>query len=124
MNAPLLPALSDAAQRLPLNPAMPEEPVLPLTVAAYHALLAAGILQSGDPVELLEGFLVPKMTKGPRHAAAKRRFLRLINPLVPSSYFVDTQEAMTVADSEPEPDIYIVRGPEAKFDKRHPGPGE
>jgi Putative restriction endonuclease len=67
---------------------------------------------------------VPKMTKGPRHAAAKRRFLRLINPFIPSSCFLDSQEAMTAANSEPEPDVYIVRGPESKFVARHPGPGE
>jgi Uma2 family endonuclease len=124
MNAPLLPVLRDPIQRLTLDPAVPEEPVLRLTVEAYHALLASGILHSGDPVELLEGFLVPKMTKGPRHAAVKRRFLRLINPFIPSSYFVDAQEAMTVADSEPEPDVYVVRGADADFSERHPGPGE
>jgi Uma2 family endonuclease len=124
MNDPSLPILDEANQRLPLVPAMPEEPVLPLTVEGYHALLKAGIFQSGDPVELLEGFLVPKMTKGPRHAAAKRRFLRQINPLIPKTCFLDSQEAMTAFDSEPEPDIYVVRGQEKTFDQRHPGPGE
>jgi Uma2 family endonuclease len=123
MNAPYLP-LREASDGLGLEPAMPEEPVLPLSVEAYHALLKAGILQDGDPIELLEGFLVRKMTKGPRHAAAKRRFLRLLGPLVPPSHFVDSQEAMTAPSSEPEPDVYVVRGPESDFTERHPGPGE
>jgi hypothetical protein len=124
MNAPSIPVLEEASQRLPLTPVMPEEPVLPLTVEGYHALLQAGVLKDGDPIELLEGFLVPKITKGPRHAAAKRRFLRQIQPLIPPTCFVDSQEAMTTTDSEPEPDIYVVHGPEKDFNNRHPGPGE
>ena len=124
MNAPSFPVAQEADYHFPLVPAMPEEPVLPLTVEAYHALLQAGIIQDGDPIELLEGFLVPKMTKGPKHAAVKRRFLRLINPFIPPSCFVDAQEALVAADSEPEPDVYVVHGPEAKYERRHPGPGE
>jgi Uma2 family endonuclease len=124
MHAPRLQVLDEKGQRLPLVPVMPEEPVLPLSIEAYHTLLKAGVLEDGDPVELLEGFLVPKMTKGAHHAAIKRRFLRLINPFVPASCFVDTQEAITATDSEPEPDVYIVRGPEEKYEQRNPGPGE
>jgi len=124
MNAPSISILEEASRRLHKAAVLPEEPVLPLSVEAYHALREAGILHSGDPVELLEGFLVPKMTKGPRHAAAKRRFLRQLTPLISAPYFIDSQEAMTSADSEPEPDIYVVQGPEQKFDSRHPGPGE
>jgi Uma2 family endonuclease len=84
----------------------------------------SGTLSNSDPVEFLEGWLLPKLTKGPRHAQTKRQFLRLINPFVPASCFVDTQEAMTVSNSEPEPDIYVIRGPEEKYSDRHPGPGE
>lgn len=123
MNVPTLSALPAAEESL-LPLAMPEEPVLPLSVEGYHALLKAGVIQDGDPVELLEGFLVPKSTKGPRHAATKRRLLRLLAPLIPASCFLDSQEAMTSSDSEPEPDLYVIRGKEANFETRHPGPGE
>jgi Uma2 family endonuclease len=122
MNAPLFPT-TIAAPSLP--PAvMPEEPVVPLTLEAYHSLVQSGKLSSGDPIEFLEGWLVPKMTKGPRHAAVKRQLLRMLAALVQAPYFVDAQEAMSVTDSEPEPDIYVVRGPEERFRQRHPGPGE
>ena len=43
--------------------AVPPEPVLPLTVGQYHAMIRAGELESGDPIELLEGWLVTKMSK-------------------------------------------------------------
>jgi Uma2 family endonuclease len=122
MNAPLFPTTIAAS---PLPPAvMPEEPVVPLTLEAYHSLVQSGKLSSGDPIEFLEGWLVPKLTKGPRHAAVKRQLLRMLAALVQPPYFLDAQEAMSAVDSEPEPDIYIVRGPEQRFRERHPGPGD
>src|SRR5437588_716582 len=107
MNAPSLPILQEANQRLPLEPAMPEEPVLPLTVEAYHALLKAGILESGDPIELLEGFMVPKMGRGSRHELVRRRLVRRFLAIVPPDFFVDSQGAATLLTSEPEPDVFV-----------------
>jgi hypothetical protein len=46
---------------------VPPEPVLRLTVEQYHGMIRAGILVDGDPIELLEGWLVQKMTKYPPH---------------------------------------------------------
>ncbi|MCM3905326.1 MAG: hypothetical protein ND866_26820, partial [Pyrinomonadaceae bacterium] len=37
------------------------------SVEHYHAMIHAGILTEDDPVELLEGWLVTKMSKNPRH---------------------------------------------------------
>lgn len=74
MNAPSLPPLEPQTQ---LTTALPDEPVVPLSVEGYHVLLQAGILQDGDPIELLEGFMVLKMPRGPRHEFARRRLLRL-----------------------------------------------
>jgi len=123
MNAPSFPALQQAAS-LPLVPAMPEEPVLPLSVEAYHALLKAGILQSGDPIELLEGFLVPKMGKGPRHETARRQLRRLLEKMISDDFFVDEQGAFTTSTSEPEPDIFVIRGVVDDFANRHAKPNE
>ena len=47
------------------DPAIPDVPIYRLTVAQYHAMAEAGILTEDDPVELLEGWLVQKMTKYP-----------------------------------------------------------
>ena len=42
---------------------LPLESLYRLTVEQYHALAREGILTDDDPVELLEGLLVCKMTK-------------------------------------------------------------
>ena len=109
-----------AADRL----ALPPEPVLPLTVDQYHAMLRSGSLESGAPIELLEGWLVTKMTKSPRHRAATRKARIALEQVVPNHWSVDMQEAITIQDSEPEPDVSVVRGDTAKLLDRHPGPEE
>ncbi|MDX1944417.1 MAG: Uma2 family endonuclease [Pirellulaceae bacterium] len=119
MNAPYHIPLQ--AQPTLLPAAMPDEPCCGLSVGAYHAMLEAGILASGDPVELLEGWLVPKMTKGPKHEYVRRALRRLLERLITASYFVDEQGALTTADSEPEPDLLVVRGSLESFADRHPG---
>ena len=122
MNAPSLPPLTPTDLRP--TPVLPDEPVVPLPVEAYHALRQAGFYADGDPIELLEGFLVLKMTKGPRHETARRKLRRLLERLVTGAYFVDEQGALTTTDSEPEPDVLIIRGGIDDYPSRHAGPEE
>jgi putative restriction endonuclease len=124
MNAPDLELLEEATERLPLVPVMPEEPVLRLSVEGYHALLKAGIIQDGDPVELLEGFLVQKMGRGPRHERARRILRRLLEKMISDDFFVDEQGAFTTATSEPEPDVFVIRGAIDDYLHRHAAPNE
>ncbi len=122
MNAPLFPP--DIVQPAHAPAVVPEEPVVPLSVEGYHALVKAGIFRSGDPVEFLEGFVVPKMTKGPKHETARRKLRRLLEQLISDQYFVDEQGALTTSDSEPEPDVFVIRGSVEDFPDRHAGPDE
>jgi Uma2 family endonuclease len=122
MNAPSHILQSPATALVP--PAIPDEPVYGVSVAAYHVLIEAGMLQSGDPVELLEGWLVPKMPKGPKHERARRMLRRLLEKMISADFFVDEQGALTTSDSEPEPDVLVVRGEIDDFADRHAGPSE
>ncbi len=45
--------------------AIPPEPVLRFSVDQYHEMVRTGILVSGAPIELLEGWLVKKRIKSP-----------------------------------------------------------
>ncbi len=107
-----------------LPPAVPEVPVRRLSVAEYHQMLQAGILTEDDPVELLEGWLVPKMTKNPPHRAATRLTRVALEAIVPAGWYVDSQEPVTTDDSEPEPDVSVVRGQTRDYLARHPGPAD
>lgn len=81
-----------------------------LRVDQYHAMIQSGILSGDDPVELLEGWLIVKMPKNPAHRISTHLVRTAIESILPSGWYVDSQEPITLSDSEPEPDVMIVRG--------------
>ncbi|MBI3272364.1 MAG: Uma2 family endonuclease [Planctomycetes bacterium] len=101
---------------------VPPAPVWPLRVEQFHQMLRAGILTENDPVELLEGWLVAKMGKNPAHRAATRLVRAALERVVPAGWYVDSQEPITTQDSEPEPDVSVIRGDTRMYLDRHPGP--
>jgi Uma2 family endonuclease len=80
-----------------------------------------GILSDDDPVELLEGWLVYKMPKNPPHRVTTKLTRNALEAIIPEDWYVDTQEPITLIDSEPEPDVVIVRGNTRDYLDRHPG---
>ena len=110
-------------------------PLVPITVVQYHQMIHNGILREGDPIELIDGFLVRKdrsargenlMTHNPRHALLISRVQRLLVTLCDSSgLYLRIQLPVTLSDiNAPEPDIAIVRGTEEDYANRHPGPAD
>lgn len=93
-----------------------------LRVAQYHAMIDAGILTEDDPVELLKGWLVNKMPKNPKHRLVTQLTREALAKVVSDHWYVDAQEPITTADSEPEPDVVVVRGDRRHYSDRHPGP--
>nr|WP_273038111.1 Uma2 family endonuclease [Iningainema tapete] len=104
-----------------LAPAVPTEPVWRFSVEQYHQMIRLGIFTSDDPVELLEGWIIQKMPKNPPHRAATKLTRNALEEIVPGGWYVDTQEPITLEDSEPEPDVVIVRGNTLDYLDRHPG---
>jgi Uma2 family endonuclease len=82
-----------------------------------------GILGEDDPVEFLDGCLITKMSKTPRHRKANVRLNRVLARLVPPAYHYEFQDPITLRSSEPEPDASIIRGDPDDYE-RHPGPGD
>ncbi|HXT59594.1 MAG TPA: Uma2 family endonuclease, partial [Pirellulales bacterium] len=80
------------------------------TVGQYHEMIEAGILGENDRIELLEGGILQMSPKGPRHVFAVQEALAKLSPLLPAGWHVRCQDPLTLADSEPEPDIAVVRG--------------
>ena len=110
-------------------------PLVPITVDQLHQMIRNGILNDGDPIELIDGLLVRKdrsargenlMGHNPRHALLVKRLLRLL--MVPSESAgcsVQVQLPVTLSDiNAPEPDLAVVRGTEEDYADRHPGPSD
>src|SRR5262249_10486828 len=103
--------------------AMPPLPVRRFSVDEYHRMIDSGVLTDEDRVELLEGWIVPKMTRNPPHDTIIALLQnRVLGPQLPAGWFCRSQSAVTTEDSEPEPDLAVIRGDERDYLKRHPGP--
>lgn len=103
------------------NEAAPYEPVYRLTPDQFRRMGEAGILTPDDRVELLEGRVVEKMTKNPPHRIATRKARVCLEGLVPNGWYVDSQEPIVTVDSEPEPDVAIIRGRSEDYVDANPG---
>lgn len=100
--------------------AQPPFPVRRFTVDEYERMTAAGVLSEADAVELLEGWIVPKMPKYPPHDGTIDLIAALLASLLPPGYFVRVQNSLRTPDSEPEPDLAVVRGKPGDYRRRHP----
>jgi Uma2 family endonuclease len=80
----------------------------------------AGILGADARVELLEGWLVPKMTQNPPHVLVAGLIHDALVGLVPIGWHVRSGNPVTTADSEPEPDLAVIRGSRRDYGERHP----
>ncbi len=94
------------------------------TVAEYHQMIETGILDDEDKVELLEGYVVLKMPRNPPHDGTIQNLGKKLSRLLPAGWDVRGQSAVTLSESEPEPDLAVVRGDERTYLSRHPTPGD
>ena len=94
------------------------------TRAEYHRLGELGVIGPDERVELLDGLIVEKPMKGPPHQGATRRLAARMPRLLPAGWFIQTQDVVGLAASEPEPDAAILRGNETSYDSRQPDPAD
>lgn len=110
-------------------------PLVPITVGQFQQMIHNGILQEGDPIELIDGLLVRKdrsargenlMGHNPRHALLIKRLLRLLMvPCESAGLHVQIQLPVILSDiNAPEPDIAVVLGTEENYADHHPGPAD
>ena len=108
-------------------------PLMPITVDQFQQMIQQGILQDGDPVELIDGLLVRKdrsacgenlMGHHPRHALLILRLQRLLRGVCESAgWHLRIQLPVKLNEiSAPEPDIAVVHGSEEDYTDRHPAP--
>ena len=66
------------------------------------------------------------MVKNPPHSTARQLATKALRQILPSGWHVRSQEPITLSDSEPEPDVAVVRGdlePIRAFPSRAAGRG-
>src|SRR5262249_56195686 len=90
----------------------------------YERLGGRGGGRETDPKERLEGWIVLKMTRNPPHDTALQLLEDLLRQLLPSGWCVRGQKAISLTESEPEPDIALARGDARTYAQRHPAPAD
>lgn len=102
------------------EPIVTDLPVWRFTVDQYRRMLESGTLTDDDAVELLEGLVVPKMPKNPPHILVCKLLRRYLERLLGDGWHVATQDPIATDDSEPEPDLAVLRGDEEDYANRLP----
>ena len=64
------------------------------------------------------------MSRDPIHDAALEMTDAVLRPRLPANWRIRIQSAVTTVESEPEPDLAIVRGSPRDHIERHPSPDE
>src|SRR5438309_9229684 len=96
--------------------------VSPLSVEEYHHL--GEFNENGRRTELIRGIVIEKISKSPLHSGLGKRLYDLIAALLPKGFIVRREDPLTLADSEPEPDISVVKGQEKDYLQTHPRTAE
>lgn len=91
------------------------------TVGQYHQMIESGILTDRDRVELLNGEILEMSPVGRRHAACADRLTELLIVQLVGKAIVRTQNPIRLSDdSEPQPDIAVLRRRDDFYAAGHP----
>ena len=88
------------------------------SIDEYHKLIDSGQIEKN--LELIHGVAIEKMSKSPRHAFAVSELLKLLLLRNITGICIRSEQPITIADSEPEPDIAIIQGAALDFQNEHP----
>ncbi|MCY7385335.1 MAG: Uma2 family endonuclease [Microcoleus sp. CAN_BIN18] len=95
------------------------------TLKEYHKLGQMGFFHPEERVELLSGNIIKMSAKGTAHTSALGRTDRLLQNLFGNLAWVRMQDPIALDDnSEPEPDIALVRIDPLDYATHHPTPSE
>lgn len=85
------------------------------TVEEYNELIEFGVLGENQRVEFIRGEVVDKMPIGELHLFCVNQLNRILNRQVGDDAIVSVQNPIRLDDSEPEPDVALLRPREDSY---------
>jgi Uma2 family endonuclease len=86
------------------------------TLEEYYRMAEVGILGPEDRVELIEGEIIQMRPIGPRHATCVNALNRRLLQAVGDRAVLSPQNPVQlIPDSEPQPDVVLLRPPEGQY---------
>jgi|SRR5436853_4641060 len=97
-----------------------------VTIDEYHRMGEEGAFPPDARLELIRGEIVEMSPIGPGHASSVRRFIRNFSARLSPHAIVDAQNPVELRDqeSEPQPDITLLRLRDDFYSTATPGPGD
>ena len=93
-----------------------------VSVEHYHRMGELGFVN--EKHELIDGYIIEKMSKSPRHERASQKLMMMLIRAVSDALTVRPERPLTIGDSEPEPDISVVKGTPDDWADAHPTTAE
>jgi Uma2 family endonuclease len=93
-----------------------------VSVEEYHRL--GEFNENARRTELMGGIVIEKCPKSPLHVFLAARIRELLQRRVSKDFLIRMESPLTLSDSEPEPDIALVRGKTSDFRTQHPRTAE
>ncbi|OUL37221.1 hypothetical protein BV372_03500 [Nostoc sp. T09] len=95
------------------------------TIAEYHRLAELGFFTEDDRVELIKGEIINMAAKGTPHSVCGTRLYRELFKLIKEQGTLRSQDPIIISkNSEPEPDLVIVRNRSDDYLANHPSPSD
>ncbi|HMV51515.1 MAG TPA: Uma2 family endonuclease [Blastocatellia bacterium] len=95
------------------------------TVEEYRRMIAAGVFDEDERVELIEGEVLQMAAKSLRHVAGVRRVTKVLGKSLGKAVFISAQDPIQLGDiSEPEPDVVVAKPSSTDYEDHHPTPEE
>lgn len=93
------------------------------TVEEFHKMTEAGILPEESGWEIIDGYLIDKMSIGSRHASVVKRLNRRLTLLFTDKAVVSVQDPIHIDKyNQPEPDIALLKPREDFYEEGHARP--
>ncbi|NJM74373.1 MAG: Uma2 family endonuclease [Scytonema sp. RU_4_4] len=95
------------------------------TISEYDRLGELGFFSENDRVELINGEIIPMVSKGKPHSVCSTRLFRELFKLVGERGTLRGQEPIIIPDyNEPEPDRVIAQNRDDDYLSAHPSPAD
>lgn len=92
-------------------------------VEDFRRMTEAGILPEDNSWEIIDGYLIDKMSTGSKHASTVKRLNKKLTILFNDEFVVSVQDPIHLDDfNEPLPDIAVLKARDDFYAESHPSP--
>ncbi len=92
-------------------------------VEDFRKMTEAGILPEESGWEIIDGYLIDKMSIGSKHASTVKRLNRKLTRLFEDEVIISVQDPIHIDEfNQPEPDIALLKPREDFYAESHPSP--